>query len=233
MGDTIRDVLKDKIPTDTACQVDVWKMIDLNIEFFRERRQLLDLGAGAGEAYDRLIGRIPELKYTGLDIEDSPEVNSRSRNDLDFHSYDGRRIPFEDSSFDIVFSRQVLEHVRYPDEVISEVSRIMRTGGIFVGSVSQLEPYHSHSIFNWTSYGIVQVFESHGLTVKQMRPGIDGVSLIFRRILNRDRFNPFFKMESIFNHFIDGQIRPNNIWERNFHKLMISGHIVWVAEKNS
>lgn len=231
MGDIIRDLLKDKIPSDTASQVDVWKMMDLNEAIFPKDSKVLDLGAGAGESYDRLIGRIPNLQYFGLDIENSPEVDSRSRDDLDFYVYDGCNIPFEDSFFDVVFSKQVLEHVRHPDKVIAEVSRVLKPGGIFVGSVSQLEPYHSHSIFNWTSYGIVQVFESHGLTVNQLRPGIDGVSLIFRRIISKERFNPFFTMESIFNHYIDGQIRPRNIWERNFSKLMIAGHIVWIARK--
>lgn len=75
-------------------------------------------------------------------------------------------MPFDDGTFDVVFCRQVLEHVRHPDDVIAEVSRILRPGGIFVGSVSQLEPYHNHSIFNWTSYGVVSVFEAYGLTVK-------------------------------------------------------------------
>jgi len=232
MSDTIKEVLKDKIPTDTAAQVDVWKMISLNKELFSERKDVLDLGAGTGDAYGRLVGAVPNIKYVGLDIESSPEVATRTRSDLDFRTYDGQRMPFDDASFDVVFCKQVLEHVRYPDDVIAEVSRILRPGGIFVGSVSQLEPYHSHSIFNWTSYGIVSVFESHGITVKQLRPGIDGVSLTLRRIISREKFNPFFTMEGLFNHFIDGQIHKSNVWERNFTKLLIAGHIVWLAERD-
>lgn len=231
MGDTIREVLKDKIPTDTADQADVWKMIALNKELFSKRRDVLDLGAGTGDAYGRLIGPIPKMKYIGLDIADSPEVETRTRSDLDFRTYDGKKMPFDDGSFDVVFCRQVLEHVRYPDEVIAEVSRILRPGGVFIGSVSQLEPYHSHSIFNWTSYGIVSVFESHGLNVKQLRPGIDGISLTLRRIISREKFNPFFTMEGLFNHYIDAQIKKEKIWERNFTKLLIAGHIIWLAIK--
>ncbi|WFU50232.1 class I SAM-dependent methyltransferase [Sinorhizobium terangae] len=231
MGDTIREVLENKIPTDTAAQVDVFKMIDLNKDQFKDRITVLDLGAGTGASYERLKRHIPNIQYMGLDIESSPEVDSRTREDLQFKVYDGRKMPFESGQFDVVFCKQVLEHVRYPDEVIAEVARVIKKGGIFVGSVSQLEPYHSHSIFNWTAYGIVQVLESHGLVVRQLRPGIDGITLTMRRIISREKFNEFFGFESIFNHFIDGNLRKSTVWERNFNKLLIAGHIAWIAFK--
>lgn len=231
MVDRIKEILRDKLPQDSSCQVDVFKMIDLNRGVFLDKASVLDLGAGTGVSYENLKKRIPSIKYVGLDIEGSPEVESRTRNDLDFQVYDGRTFPFEDACFDVVFCKQVLEHVRYPDEVIGEVSRILTNGGVFVGSVAQLEPYHSHSIFNWTSYGIVQVFESHGLSVRQLRPGIDGITLSMRRIISREKFNNFFKFESIFNHFIEGNYKSSSIWEKNFNKLLIAGHIAWVAIK--
>lgn len=74
MGDTIREVLRDKIPTDTAGQVDVYKMIGLNRDLFQSQVDVLDLGAGTGDAHAKLSSRIPNMKYVGLDIEDSPEV---------------------------------------------------------------------------------------------------------------------------------------------------------------
>lgn len=231
MADTIRTVLKDKIPVDTAAQVDVFRMIDLNKAEFVNRQLVLDLGAGTGESYERLRQQIPGMRYVGLDIEDSPEVEIRTRKDLDFKTYNGRTMPFAENHFDVVFCKQVLEHVRYPDEVIGEVARVLKSGGIFVGSVSQLEPYHSHSIFNWTAYGLVKVLESHGLTVTQLRPGIDGITLTMRRIISREKFGEFFRFESIFNHFIDGSLRRSSVWERNFNKLVIAGHIAWIAVK--
>ncbi|MCA1371206.1 methyltransferase domain-containing protein [Bradyrhizobium sp. BRP14] len=231
MADTIREVLKNKIPTDTAAQVDVFRMIELNKSQFLGREMLLDLGAGTGESYERLRQKIPGMHYIGLDIEGSPEVEIRTRKDLEFKTYDGRTMPFPEDRFDVVFCKQVLEHVRYPDHVIAEVGRVLKKGGIFVGSVSQLEPYHSHSIFNWTAYGLVQVLESHGLSVTQLRPGIDGITLTMRRIISKEKFSEFFGFESIFNHFIDGNLRRATAWERNFTKLLIAGHIAWIAIK--
>lgn len=231
MRDKLRSMLEHKVPTDTARQVDVYEMMELNRESFAGKIDVLDLGSGTGDAFEPLKSVMPDLSYVGLDIEHSAEVDDRVRSDLTFKTYDGRTIPFADNSFEVVFCRQVLEHVRYPDDVIAEVSRVLKKDGVFVGSVSQLEPYHSHSIFNWTAYAIVEVFESHGLTVRQLRPGIDGITLSMARIMKKARFDTFFSFESIFNHFLDGTLREESVWERNFMKLIIAGHIIWLAQK--
>lgn len=64
MTDTIRDVLKNKIPTDTAAQVDVFRMIELNKPQFQGHESLLDLGAGTGSLTRDLGSRCQE--YTML-----------------------------------------------------------------------------------------------------------------------------------------------------------------------
>jgi SAM-dependent methyltransferase len=44
-------------------------------------------------------------------------------------------LPFEDGSFDVVVAGELLEHLRDPSRVASEVLRVLRPGGTFVGSV--------------------------------------------------------------------------------------------------
>src|SRR6266581_1341746 len=44
-------------------------------------------------------------------------------------------LPFEDGSFDVVVAGELLEHLRDPRSVASEVLRVLRPGGTFVGSV--------------------------------------------------------------------------------------------------
>jgi 2-polyprenyl-3-methyl-5-hydroxy-6-metoxy-1,4-benzoquinol methylase len=43
----------------------------------------------------------------------------------------GERLPFPDRSFDVVLSRQVLEHVQSPGAVIREAYRVLKPGGCF------------------------------------------------------------------------------------------------------
>ena len=45
------------------------------------------------------------------------------------------RLPFDDNSFDVVIMGEVLEHLPYMNISLSEVSRILKVGGLFVGSV--------------------------------------------------------------------------------------------------
>jgi len=44
-------------------------------------------------------------------------------------------LPFEDGSFDVVVAGELLEHLRDPRRVVSEVLRVLRPGGTFVASV--------------------------------------------------------------------------------------------------
>jgi SAM-dependent methyltransferase len=44
-------------------------------------------------------------------------------------------LPFEDGSFDVVVAGELLEHLRDPRRVVSEVLRVLRPAGTFVASV--------------------------------------------------------------------------------------------------
>ena len=40
-------------------------------------------------------------------------------------------LPYEDN-FDLVFSDNVMEHIENPDQIFSEVHRVLKPGGIFI-----------------------------------------------------------------------------------------------------
>nr|WP_298898234.1 class I SAM-dependent methyltransferase [uncultured Altererythrobacter sp.] len=188
---------------------------------------VLDLGCGDGRAVElvRSIG----ASYTGVDIEASPEVRARTRSDASFVSYDGQNLPFKDSSFDLVYSRQVFEHVRHPDQVAAEVQRVLKPGGKFIASLSYLEPYHSFSIFNFTPYGVYRLIEDNGLKLEAMWPGADGLSLIVRQLTNRrmSKFPVIYPMIDLIGTLASWDAR-----KRNYLKLRFAGHITLQATKS-
>jgi ubiquinone/menaquinone biosynthesis C-methylase UbiE len=79
-----------------------------------EKIEILDLGCGDGRGLDLVRSHAPNGRYRGVDIKGSPEVRSRNRTDGQFLEYDGVNLPFDQGEFDVVYSRQVLEHVRHP-----------------------------------------------------------------------------------------------------------------------
>jgi ubiquinone/menaquinone biosynthesis C-methylase UbiE len=87
--------------------------------------------------------------------------------------FDGGTLPFPDDCFDVVFSNQSLEHVHDTGEAISEIARVLRPRGCLVGSVSQLEPYHGFSTFNYTAFGFKQLCTEAGLEIECLHTGID------------------------------------------------------------
>ena len=72
---------------------------------------------------------------------------------------DAHSMPFCDGSFECVFSYAVLEHLRFPVLAIREIERVLRPGGIFIGTVSQGEPFHA-SYFHHTAWGLVSLAAS-------------------------------------------------------------------------
>ncbi|HSC87204.1 MAG TPA: class I SAM-dependent methyltransferase, partial [Polyangiaceae bacterium] len=145
--------------------------------------RILDLGCGTGRSRPQLERVVPHLEWHGTDIADSNEVLERREIHPRITTYDGVHLPYPDAHFRVVYSHQVFEHVRYPDQLLAEVLRILEPGGHFIGSVAYLEPYHSRSFFNFTPYGMLTVLEDAGFNEVRLAPGNDGIVLIFRSML--------------------------------------------------
>jgi SAM-dependent methyltransferase len=229
LGDDLGDLLGPRIPGDHSRQV----LADDYAARLRPAR-VMDLGCGAGDSVDLFRALDPEVDWVGVDIEDSHEVSGRTRADAEFVTFDGQRLPFEDSSFDLVYCKQVLEHVEHPHELLREVARVLRPGGSFAGSTSQLEAFHSRSIFNWTPYGFTVTAEEAGLEVVELRPVIDGLTLVAWRALGLPRFfHRWWARESPGYRVIElaARVARLDASTRNQIKLVLAGQFAFLARR--
>jgi len=230
LGDDLLALLGDAVPSVPVPQA----LADDHIPRLAALGSVLDLGCGAGDSVEQFRNVNPSVAWTGVDIERSPEVAARRRTDADFVVFDGVSLPFEDRSFDAVYCKQVLEHVRAPAPLLAEVARVLRPGGLFAGSTSQLEPFHSYSTWNYTPYGLSLLLAEAGLRVVEMRAGIDGLALIVNRGLGmRSWTRRWWRVESPLNRVASGFGRARRLSPRqvNAIKLLLCGQFTFLAER--
>lgn len=102
--------------------------------------RILEIGAGSGR-------QALELSRRGFDVSAIDLVSS----DYAAHrlfpvvDYDGLTIPFEDATFDLVYSSNVLEHVPDLPRMHGEIRRVLKPGGACI----HILPTHSWRF--WTS----------------------------------------------------------------------------------
>lgn len=233
--DVIPAQLEPYVPNDHARQVTATHYVDLVAGKKIGLHRVLDYGCGPGDSVDYFTRITPNVAWVGLDIESSPEVNRRVRTDAQFVTFDGVQIPFDDGVFDLVYSRQVFEHVRYPEQSLREIARVLRPNGYFVGSTSHLENYHTLSFWNYTPYGFLCLLESAGLELMEIRPGIDGLTLFLYRLMGWSKFfDRFFSGTSPLNLVIDviaRGLRRMPYREVNSFKLLFCGHFCFMARR--
>ncbi|HET9757782.1 MAG TPA: methyltransferase domain-containing protein [Candidatus Limnocylindrales bacterium] len=235
-GPSLWSLLETYIPNDHALQVNARYYLDKVMSGPDAPRHVLDLGCGNGNSVDAFRGHDASIAWVGVDIGDSQEVRARRRKDATFVTYDGTRVPFPDGTFDLVYSSQVLEHVPDPLVHLREIARVLRPGGMFIGSTSQLEPYHSMSYWNITPFGFVTLVRAAGLQVLELRPGIDGVTLTLRSYFGRPSgFDVWWNGESPLNAEIDAWGRETGRRPAliNLRKLHMCGQFAFLVTRKA
>ncbi len=95
-----------------------------------EGKRVLEIGGGTGEQAEYLSKMANEV--ISLEIAES---NYRDSANHHIVLYDGHHIPFPDASFDVVYSSNVLEHIRHRDAFQKEIMRVLKPGGYALHSM--------------------------------------------------------------------------------------------------
>jgi 2-polyprenyl-6-hydroxyphenyl methylase/3-demethylubiquinone-9 3-methyltransferase len=100
-----------------------------------EEKTALEVGCGGGI----LCEEIARIGYNTFGIDPSEQsINTASKHasenglKITYINGAGEKLPFSDNSCDIVLCCDVLEHVQDLPKVISEISRVLKPGGVFL-----------------------------------------------------------------------------------------------------
>ena len=132
----------------------------------------------------RLSDRYGAVRFTGIDVTRAALDKHRvERGKVRFAQGSAVSLPFSDSSFDFVYSSQVLEHL-HPDDVpthLAEVGRVLRPGG-WLGFDTPNRATGPHDVSRgftrtatglhlkeWTYRELIRVLHSAGLERIQTR----------------------------------------------------------------
>lgn len=85
---------------------------------------VLEVGCGTGAVIAAIARSGLGRRHAGVDLADPGPHRDPEAAGLALGGFDGRRLPFADGDFDLVFASHVLEHVPEPRALLGEMARV-------------------------------------------------------------------------------------------------------------
>lgn len=121
---------------------------------------VLDVGCGIMPYRKIILQNKQVVSYIGMDLENSDYYNDIKPDIL----WNGRKIPMEDRSVDCIMATEVLEHCFEPQELLNEIFRVLKPGGMFFCTVPFIWHLHEipHDAYRYTPYSLEKLLSGSG-----------------------------------------------------------------------
>ncbi len=158
--------------------------------------RLLDFGCGS-KPYKSFI-QVKE--YVGVDFVNEGHPHDNEQIDI---FYDGKKIPVENETFDSILSSEVFEHIFNLEEVLTELNRVLKKGGVILITCPFLWKEHEvpNDFARYTHFALKHLFEKNGFRVRTLDKSGNFIEVLFQlqALYFNDSWWPKFKKIPLLN----------------------------------
>ncbi|MBX2995779.1 MAG: class I SAM-dependent methyltransferase [Bdellovibrionaceae bacterium] len=139
------------------------EIIFSNIDFSGAKK-IVEVGSGVGAQTQILLERFPQAHIDCVDASDKQIERARqtlsgpiAQGRVRLHQGDAMNLPFKGDEFDGAFICWLLEHLQNPVGVLSEVRRVLKSGGVIycnevLNATFYLHPYSPATLKYWFEF---------------------------------------------------------------------------------
>jgi SAM-dependent methyltransferase len=123
------------------------------------------------------------VEYIGVDADLSGEFGMRRQSNITY--YDGKRLPYDEVSFDHVLCTEVLEHVSDPLAFLADLKRVLRQGGTLILTVPWSARLHHlpYDYSRFTRFGLIALLGTAGFSVVNIEERGNDIAVIANKLL--------------------------------------------------
>jgi SAM-dependent methyltransferase len=138
------------------------------------------LDIACGEGYGSNLLASAALEVTGVDIDGPSIARAEKKYRLDnlaFRQGSADRIPLGDAAVDLVVSFETLEHVSFHEQMLNEIRRVLRPGGVLLMSTpdkrvysdlrNYRNPFHVRELYAAEFESLIRGHFAHAVFLKQ------------------------------------------------------------------
>ena len=128
----------------------------INTSYLTDYATVLDFGCGTSTLTIMAKKHRPSISITGIDIDKTilkkaTEKIGEKKLDINLIAYDGKQLPFADSSFERIISCLVFHHLEttVKQKILAELYRVTKTGGqMIIADFGRSESWLQRILFN-------------------------------------------------------------------------------------
>jgi ubiquinone/menaquinone biosynthesis C-methylase UbiE len=147
-----------------------------------KNKAVLDIACGEGYGSNLLAQKATHV--TGVDIDNATIQKAKQKythSNLSFITGDVRKTPCPNHSFDIVVSFETIEHIEEQAQMIQEIKRVLKPGGLLIISTPDKKYYADKRQHN-NPFHKKELYEAEFIDI--LKGQFTNVSLLYQQMIN-------------------------------------------------